>query len=276
MPSASRARARASARADRRRAPAPPRSSACRCAAPGSASSSGPGRSSRCGCRAAARIASLGSAARSAPLKQDAAADDAARRIDQAHDREAGHRLARAGFADQPQHLAARRRVKRHVVDRLDHAGAGEEMRAQVARPRAVRRHALICCSRGLSTSRNWSPTRLMLTIVTSSAMPGIEADPVLARQQVLVAVGDQQAERRLGDRQAEAEEGQRRLERDGARDLHAWRRRSAAAGSSAAGGGTRCAPAAARGSAPPRCIPCAARPARRRARCARSTPIAR
>ena len=41
-------------------------------------------------------------------LEQDRAADDAAGRIDQADDREAGDRLARAGFADQPQDLAAR------------------------------------------------------------------------------------------------------------------------------------------------------------------------
>src|SRR6186997_1681956 len=34
---------------------------------------------------------------------------------------------------------------------------------------------------------------------------PRIEADPVLARQHVLEAVGDQQAERRLGERQADA-----------------------------------------------------------------------
>ena len=126
---------------------------------------------------------------------------------------------------------------ERHVVHRLHHAGAGEEMRAQVCAPRASR--SAHRCSRGLSTSRNWSPTRLIATMVTSSAMPGIEADPVLARQHVLIAVGDQQAERRLGDRHAEAEERQRRLERDRARDLHAWRPRSAAAGSWAAGGGT-------------------------------------
>ena len=57
-------------------------------------------------------------------------------RIDQAQDREAGDGLARAGLADQPQHLAARD-VEDHAVDRLHHAGAGEEMRAQVARLRA-------------------------------------------------------------------------------------------------------------------------------------------
>src|SRR4029077_19041483 len=48
----------------------------------------------------------------------------------------------------------------------------------------------------------------------------GIEADPVLARQHVLEAVGDQQAERRLGERQADAEEGKRGFERDRVRGL--------------------------------------------------------
>src|SRR5688572_6387577 len=47
-----------------------------------------------------------------------------------------------------------------------------------------------------------------------------VEADPVLARQHVLEAVCDQQAERRLGERQANAEEGKRRLERDRVRGL--------------------------------------------------------
>src|SRR5687768_631985 len=48
----------------------------------------------------------------------------------------------------------------------------------------------------------------------------GVEADPVLAREHVLEAVGDEQAERGLGERQADAEEGKRRLERDGVRGL--------------------------------------------------------
>ena len=112
-------------------------------------------------------------------LEQDAAADDAARRIDQAHDGKAGDGLARARFADQPQHLAARH-AEGDIVHRLHHAGAGEEMRAQVADfecGRALRHDE---CGRaghlrnlGFSTSRSWSPTRLMETIVTSSAMPG-------------------------------------------------------------------------------------------------------
>src|SRR5688572_32131159 len=48
----------------------------------------------------------------------------------------------------------------------------------------------------------------------------GIEADPVLARQHVLEAVGDQQAERGLGERQAHTQERQRGFERDGVRGL--------------------------------------------------------
>ena len=48
-----------------------------------------------------------------------------------------------------------------------------------------------------------------------------IERNPVIAREHVAVAVGDEQAERRLGDRHAETEERQRRFERDGVRDLH-------------------------------------------------------
>ena len=47
-----------------------------------------------------------------------------------------------------------------------------------------------------------------------------IDADPVLARHQNLVAVGDEEAEGRLGDRQADAEEAQRRFRRDGVRHL--------------------------------------------------------
>ena len=57
--------------------------------------------------------------------------DDAARRIDQAEDREAGDGLAGARFAYQAQHLA-RRHVEVDAVDRLDDARLGEEMRAQV------------------------------------------------------------------------------------------------------------------------------------------------
>ena len=47
-----------------------------------------------------------------------------------------------------------------------------------------------------------------------------VEADPVFARQHVLVTVGDQQTERRFGDGHAQAEEGKGRLQRDGTRNL--------------------------------------------------------
>ena len=116
-----------------------------------------------------ARMSRSESFARSLPLIQDAAAGDTARRVDEAHDREAGDGLAGAGLADQPQDLAARD-GERHVVHRLHHAGAGEEMRAQVAHLERCGAHRF---SRGLSTSRNWSPTRLIATMVSSSAMPG-------------------------------------------------------------------------------------------------------
>ena len=84
-------------------------------------------------------------------LVQDRAADNASRWIDQADDGEAGDRLAGAGLADQSQHLSARD-GERHVVHRLHHAGAREEMRAQVAHFEGRGGHR---CSRGFSTSRN-------------------------------------------------------------------------------------------------------------------------
>ena len=57
--------------------------------------------------RICAQLAPAAASRRSSPFEQDAAADDAARRVDQAEDRVAGHRLAGAGLADQAQHLAA-------------------------------------------------------------------------------------------------------------------------------------------------------------------------
>ena len=59
--------------------------------------------------------------------------------------------------------------VERHAVDRLHDAGAREEMRREVA-DLEQRAHRF---SLGLSWSRTWSPTRLMATISTISAMPG-------------------------------------------------------------------------------------------------------
>ena len=80
-----------------------------------------------------------------------AALDDAARRIDQPQDREAGDRLARARFAHQAQDLA-RRHVEIDTVHGLGHAFLGEEVRAQVADAEGWRRaHRKF---RGFSTSR--------------------------------------------------------------------------------------------------------------------------
>ena len=81
-----------------------------------------------------------------------------------------GDRLAGAGFADEPQHLAAVE-VEGHAVDGGEHAFAGAEGDDEVARPaRMGARHR---ASLGLSTSRRRSPTRLMATIAITSATPG-------------------------------------------------------------------------------------------------------
>ena len=67
-----------------------------------------------------------------APFQLDrGACFDAAGRIDQADDREAGDALARAGFADEAHHLAALQR-EGDAVDRLHHAGAGVEIGRKV------------------------------------------------------------------------------------------------------------------------------------------------
>src|SRR5882672_371989 len=49
---------------------------------------------------------------------------------------------------------------------------------------------------------------------------PGKKADPVVARQQIVETVGDEQAQRWLRDRQPEAQKRERRLERDRCRHL--------------------------------------------------------
>ena len=73
----------------------------------------------------------LGQADEVAAFEDDAAADDAPRRIDQPQDREAGDGLAAARLADQSQHLARAQR-EAHPVDRAHHAGAREEMGPEV------------------------------------------------------------------------------------------------------------------------------------------------
>ena len=76
--------------------------------------------------------------------------------------------LPEPGFAHQPEDLA-RRDLEIDAVDRLGDAFLGEEMRAQVA---DAERHAHRRF-RGLSTSRRWSPARLMPMIAMASATPG-------------------------------------------------------------------------------------------------------
>ncbi len=79
-------------------------------------------------------------------------------------------------FGGRPEDLAAAN-GERNVVDCLHHSRLGEKMRSQPVHLEdgfgdgfgGVDHR----CSRGFSTSRNWSATRLMLTIVSSSAMPG-------------------------------------------------------------------------------------------------------
>src|SRR3546814_1555899 len=63
--------------------------------------------------------------------EQDLAARDAARRVDQPQDGEAGARLAAARLADQTQHLAGSD-LTTHPVDSLHHAVAREEVGLEV------------------------------------------------------------------------------------------------------------------------------------------------
>ena len=103
-----------------------------------------------------------------AALKQDLPGGDAAGGVDQADEGKAGDGFARAGLADEAKDLAAID-MEGDAVNRLHHAGAGFEMGGEVVDfERAAHRLSL-----GLSTSRNWSPTRLMAMMVTSRAMPG-------------------------------------------------------------------------------------------------------
>ncbi len=112
-----------------------------------------------------------------AALEQDLATHDTARRVDQAHDGKARDGLAGAGLADQAQDLAAFQR-EGNVVHGGKHARSGMEVGAQVAHLQGGRRagsdagggHLWVL---GFSTSRRRSPTRLIATMVTSSAMPG-------------------------------------------------------------------------------------------------------
>ncbi len=90
------------------------------------------------------RIASAGRLSMRRPSRQDLAAADASRRVDQADDRRAGQRLAGAGFADDAEHLAAARSRTTRRRPRPA-CRAASEIRRAGARPRAAgcARHAL-------------------------------------------------------------------------------------------------------------------------------------
>src|SRR6185437_2920936 len=107
-----------------------------------------------------------------AALEPDRAADDpAGRRRHETHERERGHALATAGFADDGQRLAAPQR-ERHAVDRLDGAVANGELGAEPldVEHRACRHQRR---SLGSSRSRNASPRRLVPNTTRLMAMPG-------------------------------------------------------------------------------------------------------
>ena len=102
-------------------------------------------------------------------LEHDRAGGDPSRRVDEAEDGKPGDRFAGAGFADEPQHLAAVE-VEGDAVDGGQHALAGPERDDEIADREDGLAHR---ASLGLSTSRRRSPTRLMATIAMTSAMPG-------------------------------------------------------------------------------------------------------
>src|SRR6185436_18459074 len=96
----------------------------------------------------------------------DLARGDAARRRDQPHDRERGHALAAAGFADDPEG-AAPRDLERDAVDGADRPLIGAELRHQPAELEQRLGHlapAYLTCdlarsSAGLRTARSTCET---------------------------------------------------------------------------------------------------------------------
>src|SRR5437867_4115904 len=112
--------------------------------------------------------------------EQNLAADDASRRIrNQAHDRQARHRLAGARFADDGERLPGAQ-GKRDVLDGLDDTGVGEEMRPQMLHLqqrrgglRGARHDQIAFRSFGSSRSRKPSPTICSDSAERMIAMPG-------------------------------------------------------------------------------------------------------
>jgi len=73
-------------------------------------------------------------------FEQDLAARDPPRRLEQADDRRPGQRLAGAGLADHPQHLAGRDR-ERDVVHRAQRAAARRKLDLEIANFKQRRTH---------------------------------------------------------------------------------------------------------------------------------------
>ncbi len=116
------------------------------------------------------RSASFGEADELLALEPDRAGDDPAGRIDEAEEREAGDALARARI----RRRARAPRPARASNDTPSTAFTTPALvKKWVARFETSRTGAVIACSLGLSWSRIWSPTRLIATIRTISAMPG-------------------------------------------------------------------------------------------------------
>src|SRR6056297_2781210 len=106
-----------------------------------------------------------------AALEPDRAGAQARSLAQKSHDREGGHRLARAGFADDPENLS-RGDLKRHVLHRLERPCAGAKVHRQgvYGQQRGVLGHMRAC---GFRRSRRASPSRLKVTTAIISASPG-------------------------------------------------------------------------------------------------------
>ena len=129
--SISSARCRACRRRPRRCGAPRSRRSGRRSCRPGRAPASAPGRSSTRRRRAVASSARSSSASTSRPATTQRAGDRRAMRREQAQQRAQGDALARAGFADQPEHLAlAKREVD--AVDRM-HGALAAKAHGEVA-----------------------------------------------------------------------------------------------------------------------------------------------
>ena len=143
--------------------------------------------------------------------EQHFAAGDAAGRLEQADHRHAGERLAGAGLADHAEHLAGCDR-ERDIVDGDQRAAPRRELHAQV-RTRAPAWPSQR--SLGFSASRSQSPSRLIASTMTISAMPGnrvIHHSPEYRNS--LPTRISVPSEGCVG-RHADAEEGQRGLDDD-------------------------------------------------------------